>query len=90
VFPLPHSAFTFCIFLIDYGCVLFVRLGDWAGRLQGFLYLSSLENIDYRKLGGDLDWIQYHPMAVKFGRLVLQPRNFYIFVVGLSNREVML
>ena len=49
------------------GYVLFVRLGDWARRMQGFLYLSSLENIDYRKLGGDLDWIQYHPIAFKFG-----------------------
>jgi hypothetical protein len=40
---------------------------DWAERLQGFLYLSSLENIDYRKLGGDLDWIQYSSKAFKFG-----------------------
>ena len=49
------------------GCVLFVCLGDWAERMQEFPYSSSLANIDYRKLGGDLDWIQYHPMAFKFG-----------------------
>ena len=63
-------------FLIGRGCVLFVCLGGWAGRMQGFLYLSSIENIDYRKLGGDLDWIQYHPIAFKFGWLALQPKTF--------------
>ena len=81
---------SFWNFLIGRGCVLFVRLGYWAERWQGFLYLSSLENIDYRKLGGDLDWIQYRTMAFKFGWLILQPKNFYIFVVSLSNREAIL
>ena len=85
-----YSLLTLWKFLIGHGCVLFVRLVDWAERLQGFLYLSSLENIDYRKLGGDLDRIQYRPMAFKFGWLVLQLKNFYIFIVGLSNREVIL
>ena len=28
-----HSALTFCIFLIARGCVLFVWLVDWAGKL---------------------------------------------------------
>ena len=60
-----HVSLTSCIFLIARGGVLFVWLGDWAERGQGFLYLSSPANIDYRKLGGDLDWIQYRPIALQ-------------------------
>ena len=52
-----YSPLSFCIFLIGHGCVLFVRLGYWAERLQGFLYLSSLANINYRKLSGALNRI---------------------------------
>lgn len=31
----PYPPLTSCIFLIPRGCVLFVWLGDWAGREQG-------------------------------------------------------
>ena len=82
-----YSLLTLWKFLIARGCVLFVWLGDWAGRLQGFPYSSSLANINYRKLNSSQSWSQYCLKVFKFDWLVLQPK-FYIFIVGFSNKEV--
>ena len=57
---------TSCFFLMPHGCVLFVWLGDWAGRLQGFPYSSSLANINYRKLSSSQSWSQYRLKVFKF------------------------
>ncbi len=61
-----HVSLTSCIFLMPRGCVLFDRLGEWAGRLQGFPYSSSLANINYRKLSSSQSWSQYRLKVFKF------------------------
>ena len=43
--PLPYPSLTFCIFLIAHGCVLFIRLGDWAEREQGRSYKEGKKKV---------------------------------------------
>ena len=85
VSPLPYPSLTSCIFLISHGCVLFVRLGDWAERRQG--------RNDSKQKNREIKLKAYLPIFLSYLTYCIHPvyqvligRHFVVLHIGCGDR----